>query len=82
MSPEIAAHSLDEKLRPYPWYLSVGVGDTERGIALFVYVKSARHRELQVLSRGWMGYPVHIRPVGSIKPVRTQDPAASGLVQG
>jgi hypothetical protein len=71
--PEDAASALDERLRPYPWYLSIGVGNTERGVALFVYVKTARRKELQFLSRGWMGYPVLIRPVGSIRPAAQQE---------
>jgi hypothetical protein len=71
--PENAARALDEKLRPYPWYLSIGIGNTERGVALFVYVKTVHRRELQFLSRGWMGYPVFVRPVGSIKPTAQQE---------
>jgi hypothetical protein len=77
MRPEDAARELDQKLRRYPWYLSVGVGDTERGVALFVYVKSARHHELEFLSHGWMGYPILVRPVGSIKPVARQGVASA-----
>ncbi len=69
MTPEDAARSLDNKLRPHPWYLSIGVGNNEKGqTALFLYVKSIRHKELKSLSTGWMGYEVIIRPVGSIRP--------------
>jgi hypothetical protein len=69
MTPENAACELDHQLRRYPWYLSIGIGDSGSGVALFVYVKSVHHKELQSLSHGWMGYPVIVRPVGSIKPV-------------
>jgi hypothetical protein len=72
--PEEAARALDEKLRPFPWYISIGIGNTERGVALFVYVKTAHRKELQFLSHGWMGYPVLIRPVGSIRPTAKHDP--------
>jgi hypothetical protein len=75
--PEDAARALDERLRPYPWYLSIGVGNTDRGVALFVYVKAVRRRELHFLSRGWMGYPVFVRAVGSIKPTAQQKPEVS-----
>lgn len=74
MTPESAADLLDKKLRPYPWYVSTGVGDTTDGAALFVYVKTARRRELASLADGWMGYKVVIRPVGSIRPARRTTP--------
>jgi hypothetical protein len=69
MRAEDAAHELDQKLRVFPWYISIGVGRTANGPALFLYVKSARHRELQGLKDGWRGFPVLIRPVGSVRPV-------------
>jgi hypothetical protein len=69
MSPDDAAGALDGRLRPFPWYLSVGVGQNDDGPMLFVYVKSARHRELSDLARGWMGYPVAVRATGAIRPV-------------
>ena len=72
MTPEQAAHSLDEELRKYPWYLSVGVDNTPDDQTLFVYVKSAKRRELRSLSDGWMGYKVIIRPVGAIKPLKVE----------
>ena len=38
MTPELAAKSLDKELRPYPWYISVGVGETDDAEpALFLY---------------------------------------------
>jgi hypothetical protein len=67
MTATKAAERLDERLRRYPWYMSVGVGATSEGEAIFVYVKSARHRELTSLRDGWMGYPVQVRAVGSIR---------------
>jgi hypothetical protein len=69
MTPDDAARALDVKLRPHRWYLSIGVGSNKNGdAALYVYVKSRRHKELEALSNGWMGYEVIIRPVGSIRP--------------
>jgi hypothetical protein len=67
MTAEHAAKRLDEQLRHYPWYMSVGVGATPEGEAIFVYVKSAKHPELKSLSTGWMGYRVLVRAVGSIR---------------
>jgi|GEM_PF-2403233 hypothetical protein len=70
MSPERAASLLDAELRPYPWYLSVGVGNAADGRpALFVYTKSARHRELARLDRGWHGFKVIVKAVGSMRPI-------------
>jgi hypothetical protein len=68
VSPEEAAQALDNNLRKYPWYVSVGVADDGRSTALYVYVKSRRHKELVYLAQGWMGYQVVIRPVGTIRP--------------
>jgi hypothetical protein len=72
MTAEEAAKRLDEVLRAHPWYLSVGVGAAPEGEAIFVYVKSVRHSELKSLSAGWMGYPVLIRAVGSIRAVQSE----------
>ena len=69
MSPDEAAQELDKQLRIYSWYLSTGVGRTEDGAALFVYVKSRNHPELKSVKKGWRGYTVLIRAVGTIHPV-------------
>jgi hypothetical protein len=66
MNAELAANRLDQTLRGQPWYMSVGVGATPDGEAIFVYVKSLRHRELSRLQDGWMGYPVKVRAVGTV----------------
>jgi hypothetical protein len=69
VTSELAAKELDARLRENAWYLSTGVGETRDGKpALYVYVKTARHRELTQL-RCWMGFPVMIRAIGSIKPL-------------
>jgi len=70
MTAEHAAESLDKLLRKHPWYISIGVGQTERGECLFIYVKSARHRELSSIRDGWMGYPVSIHPVGTVRAIK------------
>lgn len=71
MTPDGAARLLDAELRPYPWYLSVGVGNTADGQPLlFVYTKAGRHRELAKLVSGWMGYKVIVRAVGSMRPIK------------
>ena len=59
---------LDQKLRMKPWYISVGVGDTDEGAALFLYVKSKRHREIAQLGDSWLGFKLVVQPVGSIRP--------------
>ena len=71
MTPEKAAEQVDEKLRPKAWYVSTGVGATVDGPALFVYVKSGRHRELANLERsGVAGFPVLIRVTGGVRALR------------
>ena len=66
---EEAASQLDRKLRSKSWYISVGVGETERGAnAIFLYVKNSKHRELANFDKVWMGYQLVIEPVGSIRP--------------
>jgi hypothetical protein len=65
---ERAAAELDQKLRMKPWYISVGVGDTDKGVALFLYVKSKRHRDIIGLGNNWRGFRLIVQPVGSIRP--------------
>ena len=70
MTPEQAAQSLDKELRPYPWYVAVGVGDTDdRQPALFLYVKSGKHRKLSAVSRGWCGFKVIVEVTGAMRPL-------------
>lgn len=67
MHPESAAASLERELRPHPWFASVGIGQTSTGPALFVYVRTSRHRELRRYEDGWMGFPVYVRAVGVVR---------------
>lgn len=69
MNPEEAARRLDAELRRHSWYSSVGTGRTPEGPALFLYVKTGKHRELSRLGDEWMGYRLIIRPVGRIRAV-------------
>jgi hypothetical protein len=80
ISPEKAAELLDRELRQYPWYTSIGVGDTEEGTALFLYVTSGRHKELSRVADGWMGYPVIIRPIGRVRPICADDEVATNKI--
>ena len=66
---DTAARDLEQRLRQYPWFLSIGIGNTDEGAALFVYVKSRRHRPLTEIENGWRGHRVIIRAVGSIRPL-------------
>lgn len=72
--PEQAAARLDQKLRMKPWYISVGVGETDEGAAIFLYVKSARHREIADLGKRWLGHRLIIKPIGSIRPAAALAP--------
>lgn len=69
VTAEEAALELDRKLRSKSWYISVGVGQTERGgSAIYLYVRNSYHRELVGFDKVWMGYQLIIEPIGSIKP--------------
>jgi hypothetical protein len=76
---EQAALALDRRLRHYPWYLSVGVGDSGQGETLYLYVRSKKHRELDFLNSGWMGFQVEIKPVGSMRPATLRGAEESTL---
>jgi hypothetical protein len=67
MTVERAAKYLDERLRKHPWYISVGLGSGPKGDTIFVYVRSPKHKELTALREGWLGYPVIVRAVGSVR---------------
>lgn len=68
MTAEQAATQLDSKLRGYPWYISTGVGAAD---TIYLYVKSSRHRELNFLRGGWLGYQVVIRSTGSVSALNS-----------
>jgi len=71
MSPDLAAKALDRELRPYPWYIAVGVGNADDDQpALFLYVKSGRHRKLKEVSRGWCGFKVIVEVTGAMRPLK------------
>jgi hypothetical protein len=74
---ERAASRLDLKLRMKPWYISVGVGETEEGAAIFLYVKSKRHREISDLGNRWLGHRLIVKPVGSIRPATFLNPTVN-----
>jgi hypothetical protein len=65
-----AANQLEQRLKSFPWFISVGVGSIDDGDAIFLYVKSLRHRELRRLGNRWMGYPTVIRATGTIRALR------------
>ena len=70
MTPEQAAQSLDRELRSYPWYIAVGVGTADDGQpALFLYVKSDRHRKLSAVSQVCCGIRVLVEVTGAIRPL-------------
>jgi hypothetical protein len=79
MTAEQAAQHLEQKLKAYPWYISIGVGATADGEAIFVYVKSSRHRELSSLENRWMGFPVFVRATGTIRALGSKRSQAFAL---
>ena len=64
-----AAKDLESLLRPFRWFISVGVGTFDNSEALFVYVKSRNHPELASLEKGWKGFRVLVRAVGAVRPL-------------
>ena len=73
VSVEEAAAALDTEFRRYPWFLSVGVGETESGPTLFAYVRSSNHSELARLNNEWRGFTLLIRAVGTVNRVYSGD---------
>ena len=69
MTPEQAAARLDSELRPFPWYIAVGIGGSDDDPTLFVYVRTSRHRKLRELADGWNGYRIAIEKLGSMRPI-------------
>lgn len=69
MTPEEAARDLDATLRRFPWYLSVGVGETKDRPVLLVYIKSARNPEVRNIAKTWGGFEIITRPVGEIRAI-------------
>jgi hypothetical protein len=76
MTIEEAAQDLESALRPFSWYLSTGVGATESGPALFVYVKSNSKHVAAAVAGEWQGYRVVVRTVGGVRPLTS--PASNG----
>lgn len=68
ISIEEASRRLNDHLRLKSWYLSVGVGETDEGDAIFLYVKTKRHRDISKLGKRWMGFSLIVEAVGSIRP--------------
>lgn len=68
MTVHEATSRLYDKLSHFPWFVSIGVGKSPDGDTIYVYVKTVRHRELDVLSGGFHGYPVIVEKSGVIKP--------------
>ena len=72
MSPDEAAVRLESEFRRFPWFISVGTGLSEKGRpVLYLYVKSARHKELARLKTGWSGFDVAVRAIGGMRPLNT-----------
>lgn len=67
--PEEAARRLDQELRGRPWYLTTGVGESDDGHVLFVYVKRISKRDSEALEQGWLGYPVIVEAMGGIRAI-------------
>jgi hypothetical protein len=64
-----AAKELDSTLRGFPWYVSTGIGASDFGQTIFVYVTSARSPGVSRIQKHWMGFPVKITPVGKVRAI-------------
>ena len=69
-----AAERLQERLEQYSWLASIGVGRINQQDAIYVYTRYAiNSREIgELLKSGWMGYPVVVEKVGSLRPLAGQ----------
>lgn len=66
MTATEAAEFLADEVSQFPWLVSVGVGTPNGKETLYVYVKSSRHRELNSIRDGYLGFPVIIENTGKI----------------
>lgn len=69
MNVEEAANELYVSIRDRAWLVSVGVGSTLQGPAIFVYVKSATAPGVSSIAKTWRGYDVIVRATGSVRPL-------------
>jgi len=72
---ETAALKLHEEMSNFNWYLSVGVGVDGGTEKIFVYVRSLRHKELDVIRSGWMGFEVLVRNSGPVRAISNHENA-------
>ena len=69
MLAEDAARELDELISGYNCFLSVGVDQTDRGEALFIYVRSEMQPDHNKIEGRWRRYDVFVRAIGVVRPL-------------
>lgn len=66
MTLQEAVKSLNEELRPYDWFMSVGAGDKQ--IHLFLKKKPFDKRKVEELKQnGYEGFPVSVKITGQFR---------------
>ncbi len=67
MTVQDVTSKLFNELSSRPWFVSIGVGESQAGAVIYVYVKTLRHKELEELRSGYEGYPVVVERTGLVK---------------
>ena len=64
-----ATERLFETLSHRPWFVSIGRGTVDGRDAIYLYVKTIRHKELDDLKKhGYHGVPVIVEKSGEFRP--------------
>lgn len=64
-----AAGLLDAELRPYPEYITIGVGTKAGAVVLIVYAKKRAKLLMRAVPSVWKGYPVSVHAIGTPRPL-------------
>lgn len=70
MSACNAAEALQDHFSDFPWFVGVGIGQHDGGDAIFLYVASKSHREIDAIGGEWAGFPVLVVTTGKVEPAQ------------
>jgi len=66
------ANLLADELRGNPCFGSVGVGEHEGFVTIFVYTKYDDKAFIKAVDGGYRGFPVRVKNIGQITPAKTR----------
>ena len=74
MTIEQAVNALYDRVHHAPWFTTIGVGKYAGKPCIFLYVNAPPRSDTAFLARGWHGYPVEVRKMGT--PQLATNPSA------